>query len=158
MRSMQNKFQVNVKNWLLSKIKKHQDSQKLYWNRRHYYYYYYYFFFHWHYSPLRALACRTMSFHFFPMPPSLPIISLPAFEDLFLLPLSIFSSVFPFFSSLPVLEWRSFWASYLPPFSLRDLPAYPLPFIHFTIFSPLFISSSSRFVRLFHSPSSYLGE
>ena len=24
-----------------------------------------FFFFHWHYSPLWALACRTMSFHFF---------------------------------------------------------------------------------------------
>ena len=24
----------------------------------------YFFFFHWHYSPLWALACRTMSFHF----------------------------------------------------------------------------------------------
>ena len=31
------------------------------------------------------------------------------------------------------------------------------PFIHFTIFSPLLISSSSRFVRLFHSPFSYFG-
>ena len=31
------------------------------------------------------------------------------------------------------------------------------PFIHFAIFSPLFISSSSRFVRLSHSPFSYLG-
>jgi len=31
------------------------------------------------------------------------------------------------------------------------------PFIHFTIFSPLLNSSSSRFVLLFHSPSSYLG-
>ena len=31
------------------------------------------------------------------------------------------------------------------------------PFIHFTIFSPLLISSSSRFVRFFHSPFSYLG-
>ena len=31
------------------------------------------------------------------------------------------------------------------------------PFVHFTIFSPLLISSSSRFVRLFHSPFSYLG-
>ena len=30
------------------------------------------------------------------------------------------------------------------------------PFIHFAIFSPLLISSSSRFVRLFHSPFSYL--
>ena len=31
------------------------------------------------------------------------------------------SWAFPFFSSLPVLEWRSFWASYPPPFSLGDL-------------------------------------
>jgi hypothetical protein len=31
------------------------------------------------------------------------------------------------------------------------------PFIHFTIFSPLLNSSSSRFVLLFYSPSSYLG-
>jgi hypothetical protein len=31
------------------------------------------------------------------------------------------------------------------------------PFIHFTIFSHLLSSSSSRFVLLFHSPSSYLG-
>ena len=42
------------------------------------------------------------------LPPTLSIFSLPALEDLFLLPLSIFSWVFPFFSSLPVLEWRSF--------------------------------------------------
>ena len=55
------------------------------------------------------------------LPSSLSIFSLPALEDLFLLPLSIFSWVFPFFSSLPALEWRSFWASYLPPFSLGDL-------------------------------------
>ena len=31
------------------------------------------------------------------------------------------------------------------------------PFIHFPIFYPLLISSSSRFVRLFHSPFPYLG-
>ena len=37
-------------------------------------------------------------------PPTLSIFSLPALEDLFLLPLSIFSWVFPFFSFLPVLE------------------------------------------------------
>jgi hypothetical protein len=30
-------------------------------------------------------------------------------------------------------------------------------FIYFTIFSPLLNFSSSRFVLLFHSPSSYLG-
>jgi hypothetical protein len=36
-------------------------------------------------------------------------------------------------------------------------PNYPLPFIHFTILSHLINSSSSRFVLLFHYPSSYLG-
>ena len=55
------------------------------------------------------------------LPPTLSIYLLPALEDLFLLPLSILSWVFPFFSSLPILEWRSFWASYPPPFSLGDL-------------------------------------
>ena len=37
------------------------------------------------------------------LPPTLSIFSLPALEDLFLFPLSIFSRVFPFFTSLPVL-------------------------------------------------------
>jgi len=55
------------------------------------------------------------------MPPTLYIFSLPALEDLFLLPLSVFTWVFRFFSSLPVLECRSFWASYTPPFSLREI-------------------------------------
>jgi len=37
-------------------------------------------------------------------------------------------------------------------------PTYPLPpLFHFTIFSPLLRSSSSRFVLLFHSQFSYLG-
>ena len=38
------------------------------------------------------------------LPPTLSIFSLPALEDLFLLPLSIFSWVFHFLSFLPVLE------------------------------------------------------
>ena len=46
------------------------------------------------------------------LPRTLSIFSLPALEDLFLLPLSIFSWVFPFFSFLPVHKWRSFWAPY----------------------------------------------
>ena len=49
------------------------------------------------------------------------IFSLPELENIFLLPLSIFSWVFSFASSLPALEWRSSWASYPPPFSLGDL-------------------------------------
>jgi hypothetical protein len=35
-------------------------------------------------------------------------------------------------------------------------PTCSCPFIHFTVFSPLLISSSSQFVLLFHSPFSYL--
>ena len=38
------------------------------------------------------------------LPPTHSIFSLPTLEDLFLLPLSIFSWIFPFFSSLPVLR------------------------------------------------------
>ena len=52
--------------------------------------------------------------------PTLSIFSLPALEDLFLLLLSIIFWVFPFVSSLQVPEWRSFWASYPPPFSPGD--------------------------------------
>jgi len=55
------------------------------------------------------------------LPPTLSTFLLPALKDLFLIPLSIFSWVFPFLSFLPVLEWRSFWASYPPPFSLGDI-------------------------------------
>ena len=52
--------------------------------------------------------------------PALSIFSLPALEDLCLLLLSILPWVLLFVSSLPVLEWRSFWASYPPPFSPGD--------------------------------------
>ena len=75
------------------------------------------------------------------LPPTLSIFSLPALAALFLLPLSIFSWVFPFFSSLPVLEWRSFWASYPPPFSLGDLTSLSFafyPFYYIFSFAHLF--------------------
>ena len=54
---------------------------------------------------------------FFYLSPTLSFLSLPGLEDLFLCPLSSLSWVFPFFSSLPVLGWRSFWLSYrhMPP-------------------------------------------
>ena len=50
-------------------------------------YIFFFFFFHWHNSPLWALACQTMSFNFFVSATDF-IFSLPAFEGLFLLPLS----------------------------------------------------------------------
>jgi hypothetical protein len=96
------------------------------------------------------------------------------------------SPFFPIANSLHLLTpstWRSLSTSSLYPFlglPLRLVPSsssvkiflgilsssilsrWPrqlilCPFIHFTIFSPLLSSSSSRFVLIFHSPSSYLG-
>ena len=117
------------------------------------------FFFPWHYSPLWVLACRTISFHFFSTHHYLSSSSHSQHLKIsfyFLFP--SFPGSSPFASSLPVLEWRSFWASYPPPFSPGNLTSLSFAlFIHFTIFSPLLIPSSSRFVLLSHYPFSYLG-
>jgi len=118
----------------------------------------FFFFFRWRYSPLWARPVEKYLSIFSYQSPNLSIFSLPALEDLFLLLLSILSWVFLFVSSLPVLEWRSF----LGILSSSILSRWPnqlilCPFIHFTTFSPLFSFSSSRFLLLFHSPSSYLG-
>ena len=66
-------------------------------------------FFHWHYSPLWVLACRTMSFIFSYLPPTLSIFSFPALEDLFLLlppknKLHLFS--LPWMSSCVSYKWK----------------------------------------------------
>jgi len=116
------------------------------------------FFFHWHYSPLWAWACRTMSFHCsLSATNSLHLLTPSTWRSL-LLPLSIFSWVFPFFSSLPVLEWRSFWASYPPPFSVGDLTSLSFALLSsLPYFFPLLISCSSQFIQHFRSPFSYLG-
>jgi len=117
-------------------------------------------FFHWHYSPLWALACRTMSFHFF----------LSATNSLHLLTprtwRSLSNSSFHLFLGLPLLlvpssSWVKIILGILSSSILSRWPNHLIllyPFIHFTIFSPLLISSSSRFVRVFHSPFSYLGQ
>ena len=121
-------------------------------------FFFFFFIFHWHYSPLWALACRTMSFHFF----------LSATNSFHLLTPSTWRSLstssFHLFLGLPlVLVPSSSWVkiflgiltSSILSRWLNQLILYP--FIHFTIFSPLLINSSSRFVRLFHSPFSHLG-
>jgi len=81
--------------------------------------------------------------------PALSIFSLPALGDLFLLFLSILSWVFLFVSSLPVLEWRSFWASYLPPFSSggpANLSFAPLSILlYFFLYSTILVLDSSYF-------------
>ena len=89
------------------------------------------------------------------LPPTLSIFSLPALEDLFLLPLSVISWVFPFFSSLPVLQWRSFWAPYPPPFSPGDLTSLSFALLsillYFLLCSSLLVLDSSDFsIPRFH--------
>jgi hypothetical protein len=75
--------------------------------------------------------------------PTLSIFLLPTHEDLFPLLLFILSWVFLFVSALPVLEWRSFWASYLPPFSPGDpanLSFAPLSILlYFLVYSTLLV-------------------
>ena len=84
------------------------------------------------------------------LPPTPSIFSLPALEDPFLgLPLLL----------VPSSSWVKIFLGILSSSILSSWPNQLIlcPFIYFTIFSPLLISSSSRFVRLFHSPFSYLG-
>ena len=119
-----------------------------------------FFFFHWHYSPLWALACWTMSFHFF----------LSATNSLHLLTPSTWRSLstssFHFFLGLPlflvpsVLEWSSFWASYRPPFSLGDLTSLSFALLsillYFHLCSPLLVLDSSDFsIPRFHNIKYY---
>ena len=136
--------------WRTWKRKDGAHTRRYHQVQNYFYFFFFFFFFYWHNSPLWALACRTMSFHFFfNLLPTLSIFSLPALEDLFLLPLSTFSRVFPFFSSLPVLEWRSFWASYPPPFSLGDLTSVSFALLsillYFLLCSSLLVLDSSDF-------------
>ena len=60
---------------------------------------------------------------------------------------------------VPSSSWVKIFSGNLSSSILSRWPNHLIlcPFIHFTIFSSLLISSSSRFVRLFHSPFSYLG-
>ena len=116
------------------------------------------FFFHWHYSPLWALACRTISFHFYlSITNSLHLLTPSTWR-------SLSASSFHPFLGLPLrLVPSSSWVKiFLGILSSSILSRWSnqlilCPFIHFTIFSPLLISSSSRFFLLFHSPFSYLG-
>ena len=123
-----------------------------------FFFFFFLFFFHWHYSPLGALACRTISFHFF----------LSATNSLHLLTPSTWRSLstssFHLFLGLPLLlAPSSSWVKIFLGILYSSIPSrWPnqlilCPFMHFTIFSPFIISSSSRFVPLFHSPFSYLG-
>ena len=117
-----------------------------------------FFFFHWHYSPLWALACRTISFNFsLSITNSLQLLTPSTWRSLST------SSFHPFLGLplcfIPSSSWVKIFLGILSSSILSTWPNQLIlcPFIHFTIFSPLLISSSSRFVLLFHSPFSYLG-
>jgi len=101
------------------------------------------------------MVCRTMSFHFF------------LFATNSLHPLtpstwrSLSTSSFHLFLGL-LISYSSWVKIFLGILSSSILSKWPnqlilCPFNHFTIFSSLLISSSSRFVWLFHSPFSFLG-
>ena len=123
-----------------------------------FFFFFFLFFFYWHYSPLWALACRTMSFHFFlSATNSLHLFNPSTWRSLSTSPFHLFLGI-PLLLVLPVLEWRSFWAPYPPPFSLGDLTTLSFALLSILIyFFPLLMSSRSRFARLCHSPFSYLG-
>ena len=115
-------------------------------------------FFRWRYSPLWALAYRKIPLHF----------SLSITNSLHLLTPSTWrslspSSLHPFLGPplrlIPSSSWVKIFLDILSSSILFRWPSQLIlcPFIHFTIFSPLLNYSSSRFVLLFHSPSSHLG-
>ena len=128
------------------------------WEYYTYIYFFFFFFFHWHYSPLWDLACRTMSFHFFLSATNSLHVLIPSTWR------SLSTSSFHLSLGLPLLlvSSSSWMRIFLGILSYSILPRWPkqlilCPFIHFTIFYPLLISSSSRFAWLLHSPFSYLG-
>ena len=118
----------------------------------------FFFFSCWRYSPLWALACRKIPLHF----------SLSISNSLHLLTPSTWrslstSSFHPFLGLplhlVPSSSWVKIFLGILSSSILSRWPSQLIlcPFFHFTIFSPLLNLSSSRFILLFHSPSSYLG-
>jgi len=105
-----------------------------------------------HYSQLWAVACRKITFHF----------SLSITNSLYLLTPSPWRALSTSCLPLRLVLTRSWVNIFLGTLSSSILSRWSnqlilCPFIHFTIFSALRISSSSRFFLLFHSPFSYLG-
>ena len=117
----------------------------------------FFFFIRWRYSPLWALACRTIPLHFsLSITNSLHHLTPSTWR-------SLSTSLHPFLGLplrlAPSSSWVKILLGILSSSILSSCPSQLIlcPFIHFTIFFPLLNSSSSRFVLRFHSPSSYLG-
>jgi len=137
--------------WPQSKINKTNILNKLM-------YYCFFFFFHWRYRPLWALACRTMSLNFvLSVTTSLHLLTPSTWRSVYT------SSLHPFLDLplrfVPSSSWVKIFLGILFSSILSRWPNQLIlcPFINFTIFSPLLISSTSRFVLLFRSPFSYSG-
>jgi hypothetical protein len=117
----------------------------------------FFFFFHWRYSPLWALACRTMSLHFvLSITNSLHLLTPNTWR-------SLSTSSFHSFLGLPLrFVFSSYWMKIFLGILSSIFSRWPnllilCPFIHFTIFFSLVFSSSSRFVLLFLSRFIYSG-
>ena len=122
------------------------------------YWKFFFFFFRWCYSPLWALACRTIPLHFFPsITNSIHLLTPSTWRSLST------SSLHPFLGLPLRVVLSSSWVKiFLGVLSFPILSRWPnqlilCPFIHFTILSPLLISSRFQFVQHFHSQFSYLG-
>ena len=114
--------------------------------------------FHWHYSQLWALACQTMSFHFIlSATNSLHLLTPSTWRSLSASSFHLFLG--PFLLLVPSITWVKIFLGILFCSILSRWPNQLIlcPFIHFTMFSPLLVSSSSQYAWLFHSPFSYLG-
>jgi hypothetical protein len=119
---------------------------------------FFFFFFHWRYSPLLALACRTMSLHFvLSITNSVHLLTTNTWRSLSTSSLHHFQALPLRF--VPSSSWVKIFLGILSSSILSRWPSQLIlrTFIHFTIFSPLLNSSSSRFVLNFRSPFSYLG-
>ena len=119
---------------------------------------FFFFFFRWRYSPLWALACRKIPLHLsLSITLSLNLLTPYTWRSLSTSSLHLFLGL-PL-RLVPPTSWVKTFLGILSSSILSRWSSQLIlcPFIHFTIFSPLFNSSSSQFVLIFHSPSSYLG-
>ena len=110
----------------------------------------FFFFFHWHYSPLWDLACRTMSFHFFPICHQLaPSSHSQHLKISFYFLFPSFPGFSPSSRPFQFLSEYLFLAFYPSPFSLGDLTSLSFALLsillYFLLCSSLLVPYSSEF-------------
>ena len=149
-----NKISGERAEFLLNLLKDKLTSSSSSSSSSSFFFFFFFFFFHWHYNPLWVLACLIISFHFFLSATNSPHLLISSTWR------SLSTSSFHPFLGFPLLlvpssSWVKIFLGILSSSILSRWPNQLIlrPFIHFTVFSPLLISSSSRFFRLFHSPT-----